>query len=159
MKLNTRDLVILAVLIALSFILANIKVAGSIALDSAPAFLALFVYKDYRAAIVGSIGHLLSASLSGFALGLPVHLIIAATMAIMLLIAAWLIKKFNQTTAFGFIFIFNVMVAPLPVFLIMPFSQEVYLAFFIALAPATLLSLVIAGVLTKPTKQALRIYD
>ena len=80
-------------------------------------------------------------------------------MAIMLLIAAWLIKKFNQTTAFGFIFIFNVMVAPLPVFLIMPFSQEVYLAFFIALAPATLLSLVIAGVLTKPTKQALRIYD
>ncbi len=159
MKLSTKDLVILAFLIALSFILANIKIAGSIALDSAPAFLALFVYKDYRAAIVGAIGHLLSASMVGFALTLPVHLIVAATMAIMLLIGAWIIRKFNQTTAFGFIFLFNAMVAPLAVFIIMPFSQEAYFAFFLALAPATLLSLIIATALTKPVKRVLGIYD
>lgn len=158
MNLSTKDLVVLAMLIALSFILANIKIAGSIALDSAPAFLALFVYKDYRAAIVGAIGHLLSAGLAGFALTLPVHLIVAGTMAIMLLLAAVIIKKVNQTTAFGFIFLFNAAIAPLAIFAVMPFSTEAYLGFFAALAPATALNLIIAALLTKPAKQALGIY-
>jgi len=82
---NTKHLVICALLIALSFIGANIRVFGSIAFDSMPAFLAALLLGPIYGAIIGFIGHLLTALLSGFPLSPPLHIVIAISMAITML--------------------------------------------------------------------------
>ena len=82
---NTKHLVICALLIALSFIGANIRVFGSIAFDSMPAFLAALLLGPIYGAIIGFIGHMLTATLSGFPLSPPLHIVIAFAMAITML--------------------------------------------------------------------------
>ncbi len=80
--MKTRTLVIAAMLIALSFIGANIKISGSIAFDSMPAFFGALVLGPVAGGIIGLIGHLLTAVFSGFPFGLPVHIIVAVMMYI-----------------------------------------------------------------------------
>jgi len=82
---NTKHLVICALLIALSFIGANIRVFGSIAFDSMPAFLAALLLGPIYGAIIGFIGHILTALISGFPLSPPLHIVIAFAMAITML--------------------------------------------------------------------------
>ena len=73
------------ILIALCVVGALIKIpspTGSVALDAAPAFLAAFAFTLPEAALVAVLGHLVSAATAGFPLSLPVHAIIAITMAV-----------------------------------------------------------------------------
>lgn len=79
---NTKHLVICALLIALSFVGANLRVFGSIAFDSMPAFVAALLLGPIYGAIIGFIGHILTALLSGFPLSPPLHIVIAFAMAI-----------------------------------------------------------------------------
>ena len=80
--MNTRKIILVALFIALSFIGANFKVMNSIAFDSMPGFLGALMLGPVYGAIIGAVGHFLTAFTSGFYLSLPVHMIIMVTMAI-----------------------------------------------------------------------------
>lgn len=82
MKQPTRKLVLAALLMALCFVGANLKVMGTIAFDSLPAFLGSLILGWGWGAAIGAAGHLLTALTSGFPLGLPIHLATAAMMAV-----------------------------------------------------------------------------
>ena len=82
---KTRKLVSCALLIAISFIGANVTLAGSIAFDSLPAFLATLMLGPVYGAAIGFLGHLLTAATSGFPLSIPLHIVIAFTMALTML--------------------------------------------------------------------------
>ncbi|WP_051569222.1 ECF transporter S component [Alkaliphilus transvaalensis] len=73
-------LVKLSLLIALSGVGAYIKIQGSIALDSLPAFFAALYMGPVFGGVVGLIGHLVSSMTAGFPLTLPMHLVIALQM-------------------------------------------------------------------------------
>lgn len=151
--MKIKDITIVGILIALSFVLGMIKISGSIALDSVPAFLALFVFKDYKAGFIGAIAHMLSAASAGFPLGLPTHLIVALIMFIMLVVAQYLLKKTNLVVTIIFILLINGIVSPLSAFVVaIPFSSAAYLSLVSLLLIATAINLVIALILTKPIK-------
>ncbi len=93
MKTNSRQLVFMALLIALSFIGAQLKIFGTIAFDSLPAFLGTLLMGPLAGAIIASIGHLLTALSSGFPMTLPVHLVIALGMGLTM-VATWYAYSF-----------------------------------------------------------------
>ena len=74
-----------ALFIALSFVGSNVKVMGTIAFDSLPAFFGALLLGPAYGALIGLLGHLFSALLSGFPFGLPTHAVIAAGMALTML--------------------------------------------------------------------------
>ena len=83
--MDTKKLVLSALFIAISFIGANINLMGSIAFDSLPGFLAALILGPWYGAAIGLLGHLFTALTSGFPLSLPIHLVIAVSMAITML--------------------------------------------------------------------------
>lgn len=83
---NTKQLVLCALFIALSFIGAQLKVFGTIAFDSLPAFLGTLALGPAAGALIGFLGHLLTALTSGFPYGIVIHLIIAVFMAITMVV-------------------------------------------------------------------------
>ncbi|MBU5485604.1 ECF transporter S component [Clostridium sp. MSJ-11] len=80
--MRTKKLVLTALFIALSFVGSNLKVMGTIAFDSMPGFLGALMLGPVYGAIIGGIGHFLTALTSGFPLSLPVHLITMIGMAV-----------------------------------------------------------------------------
>lgn len=80
--MNGRKITYIALFIALSFLGAQIKLVYSIALDAMPAFLAAALLGPVPGAVVGVLGHLLTAFTSGFPFTLPIHLIVAASMGL-----------------------------------------------------------------------------
>lgn len=80
--MKTKNLVLCALFIAICFVGANIKIVYSIAFDSMAGFLGALVLGPVYGAIIGALGHFLTALTSGFPLTLPVHLITMVTMAI-----------------------------------------------------------------------------
>lgn len=92
----------IAILVALSAVGAFIKLpspTGTVALDSAPGYVAAAAFGPAEGAIVGSIGHLLSALTTGFPLGLPVHLLVAATMAVWVAAFGLVARRVNMVAA------------------------------------------------------------
>jgi uncharacterized membrane protein len=94
--MKIRNLLITALFIALSFIGANIKILGSIAFDSMPAFLGALILGPVYGALIGAIGHFLTAAISGFYLTLPVHLIIMVDMAVTMVAFGVMHKVFSK---------------------------------------------------------------
>jgi len=82
---KTRNLVLTALFIALSFVGSNVKISGTIAFDSLPAFLGALLLGPVFGAFIGFLGHLFSALLTGFPFGLPTHIVIAFGMAVTML--------------------------------------------------------------------------
>jgi len=101
-RVNTKTLVIIALFIALSYGGSYIKIFGSIAFDSFPGFLAALLLGPIHGAIIGFLGHLFTALTSGFPLSIPLHMVIAASMAITMLVFGYsykaLINKVSQTS-------------------------------------------------------------
>jgi len=79
---DTKKLVIAAFFIALSLVGSYIKIFGTIAFDSLPGFLAALLLGPVYGALIGFLGHIFTALTSGFPLSVPMHIVIAATMAI-----------------------------------------------------------------------------
>lgn len=80
--MKLRKLVTCAMLIALCFVGSNIKVFGSIAFDSMPAFLGALMLGPWYGAVLGAGGHFLTALTSGFPYTVPVHIITMISMAL-----------------------------------------------------------------------------
>jgi len=84
-NLSTKKLVLMALFLVLSLIGSNIRLFGSIALDSLPAFLAALLLGPGYGAAIGFMGHLFSAAPIGFPMSIPIHLAIAVAMAVTML--------------------------------------------------------------------------
>ena len=142
-KMKSRSVILLALFSALSAVGAGIKIpaiVGSVALDVFPALLAAALLGSGAGAIVGAVGHLLSALIAGFPLG-PMHVLIAIEMALLVFIFGVLYKKNKKGTASILFILANAFVAPLPFIVIMN------KAFYIALVPSLLIASIINTVI------------
>jgi hypothetical protein len=102
-----------------------------------PAFLAASVMGPVFGAIVGLIGHLISASISGFPLSLGIHILIAAEMAAVMFAYGFFVKKIGLIFAAVIAVILNG-VAATALFILIP---GMGLPFFLAMVgPLTLVS-------------------
>ncbi|WP_197114461.1 ECF transporter S component [Facklamia lactis] len=90
--IQIRKLTLISLLIAMSVMGANIKILGSIALDSFPAFIGTALLGPVWGMALAFIGHMLSAYLAGFSYSYPVHLLIGIMMMVTMF-AYGLIRK------------------------------------------------------------------
>lgn len=90
---DLKKLILSGVFIGLSFIGSLIKLAGTVALDSLPAYLSAIVLGPFWGGLVGFIGHIFTSLTSGFPLTFPMHLFISIIMFIILYIFALVYKK------------------------------------------------------------------
>ena len=93
---QTKKLSFAALFVALTFVGANLKIMGSIAFDSLPAFLGTMLLGPAWGAAIGAIGHLLTAMTSGFPFGLPAHVIITALMGLTMAVYAWVMNGLQR---------------------------------------------------------------
>jgi uncharacterized membrane protein len=142
-KMKNRKLILLALFTALSAVGAAIKIPapiGSVAFDVFPALLAAALLGSGAGAIVGALGHLLSALIAGFPLG-PLHILIAIEMALLVFIFGVLYKKNKKGTASILFVLANAFAAPLPFIFIMN------KAFYFALVPSLLVGSIVNTVI------------
>lgn len=150
MQYSTKKMATLAILLALCVIGANIKILGSIALDSFPAFIGAIVLGPVAGAFLGFFGHMISALLSGFPNTLLIHLIIAVLMAFCMFFYGWTRQKLARHKAAASIvsilvaYVINV---PLDLILLYPLMGPVVFALFAPLSLATLVNLVLSEVI------------
>lgn len=148
-KFDTKKLATLAILLALCVIGANIKIMGSIALDSFPAFIGAIVLGPFAGAFLGFFGHMISALLAGFPNTLPVHLVIAALMALCMFCYAWTRKKFAKNKIAASVvsmvvaYFINV---PLDLLVLYPVLGQVVFVLFVPLTLATWVNLGLAEI-------------
>ncbi|WP_125582274.1 ECF transporter S component [Levilactobacillus cerevisiae] len=145
-----KRLTLTALLLALCVIGANVKIMGSIALDSAPAFLGAIMLGPWIGALLGLFGHLTSAMLAGFPLTLPVHLVVGFMMGVCMFAVGWIRKRFGVNKLGVIIlsdivgYIINV---PIEVPLLYPLLKGTIFALFIPLTIATIVNIVLCEVL------------
>lgn len=140
--MKTQDITIVALMSALAVALTPLKISGTIGLDSIPAFLTLFIFRDHKAAYVAGLGHFLNALILGFPFTLVVHLVTAIGMFIMMILAQIILQHGNIYLAMLFIFLFNGLFLPLVISL--GFNVATFPALVTMLAPTVLLNLVIS---------------
>ncbi|MBK8548407.1 MAG: ECF transporter S component [Saprospiraceae bacterium] len=89
-----QEIVAIVIFSAVSAALGLVKIpgpAGSIALDSAPAFFAALYFSPRVGALVGLIGHLASAATAGFPFG-GLHVYVAIEMLLWVFVFGYLIS-------------------------------------------------------------------
>lgn len=142
-KMKSRMLSLLALFSALSAVGAAIKIpaiVGSVAFDVFPALIAAALLGSGAGAIVGALGHLLSALIVGFPLG-PLHVLIAIEMAALVFIFAVLYKRNKKISASILFILANSFAAPLPFIFLMN------KAFYVAIVPSLLIGSIINTVI------------
>jgi len=95
---SVKRVAIIAVFMALSAVGAMIKIPspiGTIGLDSCAGYFCALAFGGVEGMIVIAIGHILSAAVVGFPLSIPIHIAVAATMAIWALIFRFIGRKGN----------------------------------------------------------------
>lgn len=151
--MKTRKLVIIALFIAMSFIGANIKIAGSIAFDSMAGFLGTLILGPLYGALIGAIGHLLTAAISGFPLSLPIHMIIMVDMALTMFLFGITYKFFSRSNKIISIIMSSIVGilinGPLSVLMLIPIMGRAVLAMLPLLILAAALNILIAHVVYK----------
>jgi riboflavin transporter len=160
MKTTTFRIALLALFIALAAVGANVKIMGSIAFDSLPAFLAAMLIGGKEGAIAGAAGHLFSALLAGFPYTLPMHLAIAAEMAAICWLLGWMVQNKNVRIWVAAIpaFVLNAFVSPLLVVVWPGFGWEMMLGLFIPLVIASAANVAAAAILAYALKKPLKRY-
>lgn len=136
----------MAVLVALTVVGGFIKIPaiiGSVALDSFPAIVAAALLGGIPGAIVGGVGHMMSALIGGMPLG-PMHFLIAIEMAVLAWVFAFFYQKGNKWTASILFVLGNTFAAPLPfIFLI---SKQFYISMVPSLLIASVINTVLAAI-------------
>lgn len=144
-----KRLVLTAMLLALCVLGANIKIMGSIALDSLPAFLGAILLGPWFGAFLGIAGHLISAGLSGFPLSIPIHLIIAIAMGVCMGVFGF-IRRGEGPTKFSKVLISDLVAyvinVPLAIACLYPLMKASVLVFFMPLTFATVVNIVLCEV-------------
>ena len=154
-RINTKWLVYCALLIALSFIGAQIKIFLSIAFDSLPAFIAALLLGPIGGAVVGIFGHLLTAITSGFPYSVPVHILVAVGMGGICFAFGLLKGKINVVLNCIIAILLNgVVLAVLATVLMLmlgmiPTIKETLIGLILILTPASAANVIIGAVLYK----------
>jgi uncharacterized membrane protein len=142
----SRRITLTAVLVALTVIGAAIKVPaiiGSVALDAFPALLAAALLGGPAGAIVGGIGHLLSALIGGMPLG-ALHGIIAVEMALLAFVFSIFYKIGRKWLASVLFVLGNTFAAPLPFLFLL--GEAFYLSLVPSLFVGSVINTVIAWI-------------
>jgi uncharacterized membrane protein len=147
--MKTRKIILVALLCALAYAGANLKIAGSIAFDAAPAFLGAMLMGAGPGAVAGVLGHLFSAMLSGFPLTLPLHLAVAAEMGLICAAVGALVKSKGWPVWLGAVvaLVLNAVVAPAILIVWPGFGLPVALAMFVPLLLASAANAALAAAL------------
>lgn len=151
--MKIKKLVLIAMFIALSFIGANIKVAGTIAFDSMPGFLGSIILGPCAGAIIGVVGHFLTALTSGFPLSLPVHIIIMVNMAITMVLFSLTYKVLENKN----LIMANIMAAivgvivngPIAILMVMPVVGKGIIGVLPILALVSFINILLALIIYK----------
>jgi len=69
---------------------------GSIAFDSMPGFLGAIILGPFYGALIGALGHFLTAVTSGFPYTVPVHLVTMVGMGVTMLAFGFIFKYFSS---------------------------------------------------------------
>lgn len=144
MTTKTRKLTIVALMIALSILGGNIKILGSIALDSFPAFLSTIILGPAMGMVVAFFGHMFSALFAGFPSTLPVHLIIATLMMVCMFVYGYIRNKWSDRPILSKVasiiaaYLINV---PLDLLILYPILKQLVFVLFVPLTIATLVNL------------------
>lgn len=147
-KMTLRNLSMAGLFIALSLLGANVKFWGNtIALDSAPGFLAALLLGSGYGGFVGAAGHIFSALISGMPLSPVVHMITAVSMAVVMMLHGFLARKFGNSLVAIFTrgivaILMNSVIATLPLIPILDWGMIVSL--WVPLAIATTANVLIA---------------
>lgn len=145
-SIKLKRMVLASTLLALCVVGANVKIMGSIAFDSAPAFLGAIMLGPLYGAFLGFFGHMVSAALSGFPLTLPIHLIIGFFMGVCMAVFGWIRERFGKERWLNIIisdisgYAINV---PLEMLFLYPLMKAAILAFFVPLTIATILNIAV----------------
>ncbi|MGX7148589.1 ECF transporter S component [Enterococcus ureasiticus] len=145
----TKQLTLTAMFIALSVIGSMFKITGSIALDSLPGFVGTVFLGPRIGFLLGSFGHLASATIAGFPLTIPVHLITAGLMACCLFCYGTIRDKvtnrysINRFLAIMLAYLIN---TPLSLLFLYPLLGKIVYVLFLPLSVASLLNLILAEV-------------
>jgi riboflavin transporter len=149
-KLKTIQLVTMGMFIALAMVGSFIKIPslfGTVALDTAPAFLAALLLGPIVGGIVAFTGHLLTSLNVGLPLTLPIHLLIAAEMALICIVVGFIYKKGRLKLALFVGLLLNGVGAPA-----LPF----FTAMVVPLLIGSAVNLIIAWVLVRTLKGRVR---
>ncbi|WP_161568278.1 ECF transporter S component [Anaerobacillus alkaliphilus] len=160
MKLTTKELVLVSVCIALTVIGSMIKIPspfGTVALDSAPAFLAAFLFGPVFGAIVAFFGHMLTALNVGMPLTVLIHLLIATQMAIVCSIAGLIYKKGYFVLALISGFLLNGVVAPATFIIIPQFGMPFFTAMIVPLLLGVGINLAVAAIIVRTLRGRVRL--
>jgi riboflavin transporter len=152
---NTKRIAIMAVFIALSAVGALIKIpspVGTVALDSAPGFFSALAFGGVEGSIVIALGHLLTSAVVGFPLGIPMHLIIAAEMALFALVYRFVNNKIGLIPAVIVASLLNGVVGAFTVFPVLGMGAVIGLLPFLLLG--SVINVVVSALAYKALKES-----
>lgn len=158
--MSTKRIVYHAVLIALIVLLSQVHFLGSLSLESVPVFLGAALFGVPSGFVLGVVGHLLVASITGFPFTIPVHIAVAMIMGIAAGGFGWAIRFFKKHSWWGAIvgiiiaYIWNVVIGLLVTALMLP-GMEIGVL-IIPLSAITLINLIIALVVYRGIR---KVYD
>jgi uncharacterized membrane protein len=150
LKMDTRKLVRVAVLVALCGVGGFIKIpspTGTVAFDSLPGYIAAVLLGGWGGAIVGALGHMFSAWTVSFKLGIVIHLYIAAQMALYVSIFGYLFNKGQKVLAIVVAVALNGILAP--ALLIPIYGIGFFYAMVLPLFVGSVVNIVLASVLVQ----------
>jgi len=148
--MNTRKLVVTALLIAMSAVGGFIKIpspTGTVAFDSLPGYLAAALLGGWGGAAVGAFGHMLSAWTVAFPLSFPLHLFIAGQMAVCVTVFGYLFRKGQRVLAVIAAVLLNGVVAPAALIPIL--GTGFFAAMLLPLIVASAINIVLAALLAQ----------
>lgn len=148
--MNTKKLVVTALLIAMSAVGGLIKIpspTGTVAFDSLPGYLAAALLGGWGGAAVGAFGHMLSAWTVAFPFGLPLHLFVAAQMAVCVTVFGCLFRKEQKVLAVIVAILLNGVVAP--AMLIPILGMGFFAAMVVPLSVGSAVNIVLAALLAQ----------
>lgn len=147
---RTQKLVRMAVFVALCGVGAFIKIpspTGTVALDSLAGYMAAALIGGWGGAVVGALGHMFSAWSVGFTMSLPIHLYIAAQMALFVSVFGYLFRKEQKLLAIITAIILNGVLAPLSLIPIFGVGFAIGMVPFLAVGSA--INILMASVLVQ----------
>ncbi len=164
-KTQSGKTILMAMFIAISAIGSVIVVQGTIAFDSMAAFLGALVLGPVYGGVIGIIGHMLTAYLSGFPLTLPVHFLVGGMMFVSCWSFGWVYrwseKLFNfQVSGIVGVFVAVLLNGPISLALVSLYMQSFvgvpFKAFFIPMFPALTLAAAVNVILAIVVYKALK---
>jgi Protein of unknown function (DUF1393). len=157
-QIKTKQIAVMGLFIAMCVVGGYIKipnpVTDSIAFDSLPAFLGALILGGIPGAILGFLGHMISAAIGGFPLTLPIHIFIALEMAVIMYIFSFVTKKINIFVGVIIAIILNGIISP-ALFIPLPgYGIAFFTGSVIFLTVATVLNVVIASIIFQSLKKS-----